>query len=75
MEYNIPNSLTSVLRIASTSKQFTAACIVLLSQQGKLFKPLGMNDIDFYNDSTVNVKNRASGYCPKREGDGFVNQV
>lgn len=36
MEYDIPNSSKSVFRIASTSKQFTAACIVLLSQQGKL---------------------------------------
>ena len=36
MEYNIPNSATSVFRIGSTSKQFTAACIVLLAQQGKL---------------------------------------
>lgn len=36
MEYNIPNSPTSVFRIASTSKQFTAACIVLLAEQGKL---------------------------------------
>lgn len=36
LEYDIPISSTSVFRIASTSKQFTAACIVLLSQQGKL---------------------------------------
>jgi CubicO group peptidase (beta-lactamase class C family) len=36
MEYDIPNSPTSVFRIGSTSKQFTAACIVLLSQQNKL---------------------------------------
>lgn len=36
MEYDIPNSPTSVFRIGSTSKQFTAACIVLLGQQGKL---------------------------------------
>jgi len=36
MEYNIPNSATSVFRIASTSKQFTAACIVLLAEKGKL---------------------------------------
>lgn len=36
MEYDIPNSPTSVFRIASTSKQFTAACIVLLAEQGKL---------------------------------------
>jgi len=36
LEYDIPNSENSVFRIGSTSKQFTAACIVLLSQQGKL---------------------------------------
>jgi len=36
MEYNIPNSATSVFRIGSTSKQFTAACIVLLAEKNKL---------------------------------------
>jgi len=36
LEYDIPNSSTSVFRIGSTSKQFTAACIVLLHEQGKL---------------------------------------
>ena len=36
MEYDIPNSATSVFRIGSTSKQFTAASIVLLVEQGKL---------------------------------------
>ncbi|MGJ8662073.1 MAG: serine hydrolase domain-containing protein [Marinicella sp.] len=36
MEYDIPNSADSVFRIGSTSKQFTAACIVLLAEQGKL---------------------------------------
>lgn len=36
MEYNIPNDANSVFRIGSTSKQFTAACIVLLAEQGKL---------------------------------------
>ncbi len=36
LEYNIPNTSHTVFRIASTSKQFTAACIILLSQQGKL---------------------------------------
>ncbi|MEM1220159.1 MAG: serine hydrolase domain-containing protein, partial [Bacteroidota bacterium] len=36
MEYDIPNAATSVFRIGSTSKQFTAACIVLLAEQGKL---------------------------------------
>ncbi len=36
LEYNIPNDSKSVFRIASVSKQFTAACIVLLAQEGKL---------------------------------------
>ncbi len=36
LEYGIPNGAKSVFRIGSTSKQFTAACIVLLSQKGKL---------------------------------------
>ena len=36
LEYNIQNSANTVFRIASTSKQFTAACIVLLVEQGKL---------------------------------------
>jgi CubicO group peptidase (beta-lactamase class C family) len=36
MEYDIPNAPSSVFRIGSTSKQFTAACIVLLAEKGKL---------------------------------------
>ncbi|OJJ21877.1 hypothetical protein BKI52_13490 [marine bacterium AO1-C] len=36
LEYALPNTPTSVFRIGSTSKQFTAACIVLLAKQGKL---------------------------------------
>lgn len=36
LEYDIPNSPTSVFRIASTSKQFTAASIILLVEKGKL---------------------------------------
>ncbi len=36
LEHDIPNSPQSVFRIASTSKQFTASCIVLLSEEGKL---------------------------------------
>ncbi|WP_405604743.1 serine hydrolase domain-containing protein [Polaribacter sp. Asnod1-A03] len=36
MEYDIPNSATSVFRIGSTSKQFTAASIVLLTEKDKL---------------------------------------
>jgi len=36
LEKNIPNDINSVFEIASNSKQFTAACIVLLAEQGKL---------------------------------------
>jgi len=36
LEYDLPNNENSVFRIGSTSKQFTAACIVMLSEQGKL---------------------------------------
>jgi CubicO group peptidase (beta-lactamase class C family) len=36
LEYDIPNSANSVFRIGSTSKQFAAACVVLLAEQGKL---------------------------------------
>lgn len=36
MEYDIPITASSVFRIGSTSKQFTAACIILLAQQGQL---------------------------------------
>jgi CubicO group peptidase (beta-lactamase class C family) len=36
LEYDIPITNESVFRIGSTSKQFTAACIVLLSEQSKL---------------------------------------
>ena len=36
LEHNIPISPSSVFRIGSTSKQFTAACIVLLVEKGKL---------------------------------------
>jgi len=36
LDYNIPNESKTVFRIASTSKQFTAASIIMLSEQGKL---------------------------------------
>ena len=36
IEHNIPNTTTTKFRIASLSKAFTAACILLLEQQGKL---------------------------------------
>ena len=36
LEHNIPITTTSIFRIGSTSKQFTAACIAILSLQGKI---------------------------------------
>ena len=36
IEHNIPNTTLTAFNIGSNTKQFTAACIVLLSQQGKL---------------------------------------
>ena len=67
LDYNLPNTPQSVFRIASTSKQFTAACIVLLSQQGKLslddklikFFP---DFPDYANEITIqNLLNHTSG--------------
>ncbi|MEE9502771.1 MAG: serine hydrolase domain-containing protein [Candidatus Aminicenantaceae bacterium] len=37
----------------------------------KIFQPLGMTNTHFHNDHTRIVKNRASGYAPKK-GGGFV---
>lgn len=36
LEYDLPNNSQSVYRIGSTSKQFTAASIILLAEKGKL---------------------------------------
>ena len=36
LNHSAPNTSATAFRIASTSKQFTAACIVLLTQEGKL---------------------------------------
>ena len=35
-EWNIPNTADAKFRIGSVTKQFTAACILLLAEQGKL---------------------------------------
>ncbi|WP_194774526.1 serine hydrolase domain-containing protein [Pararhodonellum marinum] len=45
MEYDIPIGASSVFRIGSTSKQFTAACIILLVEQGKLSLDDTLHDI------------------------------
>lgn len=36
LEHNIPITSKSIFRIGSTSKQFTAMCLVLLEEEGKL---------------------------------------
>ena len=36
LDHRVPNTSATTFRIASTSKQFTAACIILLTQEGKL---------------------------------------
>ena len=36
LEHNIPLTSTSVFRIGSTSKQFTASCVAILALQGKI---------------------------------------
>jgi len=36
LDWAIPNSPTTIFHIASVSKQFTAACVVLLAEDGKL---------------------------------------
>lgn len=43
LEHNIPNSPSTVFRIASTSKQFTAMCVLVLAEDGeiKLKDPVG----------------------------------
>jgi len=60
LEHNVPNTSQTAFLIASNSKQYTAACIVLLSQKGKLDldQPLS----SFYPDfpeyaKTISLKN------------------
>lgn len=67
MEYAIPNVSNTVFRIGSTSKQFTAACIVLLAEQGKLKLADNLSNYfpefpDYANDITVrHLLNHTSG--------------
>lgn len=59
LDYDIPLTTSSVFRIASTSKQFTAASIILLEQQGKINLNDDirkyLNDFPFYGD-TIRIK-------------------
>lgn len=67
LEHQIPNTVYTSFRIASTSKQFTAACIMLLIQRGSL--KLNTNLSEFYpsfpiyaqNISIENLLNHTSG--------------
>ncbi|NAS13985.1 serine hydrolase domain-containing protein [Poritiphilus flavus] len=67
MEYGIPNSGKTVFRIGSTSKQFTAACIVLLAEQGKLSLEDNLKDLypdfpDYASKITIrHLLNHTSG--------------
>lgn len=67
MEYDIPNAANSVFRIGSTSKQFTAACIVLLAEKDKLslddnVKSLFPNFPDYAEKITIrHLLNHTSG--------------
>jgi len=60
LEHQILNTPHTAFEIASNSKQFTAACIVLLSQQGKLDLDQSLSSIfpDFpAYAKTINIKN------------------
>ena len=67
LEKNIPISTNSVFEIASTSKQFTAACIILLAEQGKLNLDNKLSDFfpefpDYANQITIrHLLNHTSG--------------
>jgi CubicO group peptidase (beta-lactamase class C family) len=55
LEYDLPNNSKSVYRIGSTSKQFTAASIVLLVEKGKLSLDDNLNK--FYPEFPDYAKN------------------
>ncbi len=60
LEHNIPNTSHTTFNIASNSKQFTAACIMLLSKQGKLNLNQSLSSIypDFPKFAkTISIKN------------------
>jgi CubicO group peptidase (beta-lactamase class C family) len=67
MEYDIPNSANTVFRIGSTSKQFTAASIILLAEKGKLnlddnLKSFFSEFPDYAEENTVrHLLNHTSG--------------
>lgn len=62
LEHAIPFTPRTVFRIGSTSKQFTAAAVLLAAH------PLGMTDTHFHDDHAEIVSRRASGYAPDDAG-------
>jgi len=85
LEYDLPNNSQSVYRIGSTSKQFTAASIVLLAENEKLSLDDSLNKFfpdfpDYAKDITVrHLLNHTSGirdyltisYLKGLQGDDF----
>ncbi len=55
--YNLPNKADTKFKLASVSKQFTAACIMLLEEQGKLSvnDPLSKYAPDFLNAKKITI--------------------
>ena len=59
LEHNVLNSPQTAFNVASNTKQFTAACIILLYQQGKLDLNQSLKSVfpgfpDYANDITIN---------------------
>jgi len=80
LEWNIPNSPTTKFQIASLTKQFTAACIFLLEERGKLDvndpvrkylpdAPTAWKDITIYNllTHTSGIPNAYDGITSWRQ--------
>ncbi|WP_435135170.1 serine hydrolase domain-containing protein [Formosa sp. A9] len=67
LEFNVPNKISTKFQLASIAKQFTAACIILLAQEGKLqldntIDQYFPNGPDYYKDITIqHLLNHTSG--------------
>ena len=53
LEHNIPITTKSIFRIGSTSKQFTAMCLALLEEEGKLSLDDRINNFFPHNVSII----------------------
>jgi len=76
LEYDIPLSSESIFRIGSVSKQFTAAAIVLLAEQGKLSLDADVHDylptlIDYGHPVTIRQMLWHTSGMSDYEGDGL----